>query len=73
MFNTYQELADRIDELLEERKHLLNKIKHLEDLYSKVPQKTINDMYFRKEIDKEERLFWVMLKLRKDDNNERFN
>lgn len=66
MFNTYQELVDRIDELLEERKHLNNKIKHLEELYGKVPERTIKDMYFKNKINNEERLFWYIINFRKE-------
>lgn len=70
MFNTYQELVDRIDELLKERDFLNNKVKHLERLYGKIPQSTIERLYFNKEITEEERLYWVMLRLRKEKDNE---
>ena len=68
MFNTYQELADRIDELLSEREKLQKRIKRLEGLYSKVPQRTINDMYHRGDISREERIYWAMLKLKEEKN-----
>jgi hypothetical protein len=70
MFNTYQELVDRIEELLKERERLTKKIKHLEDLYSRIPRKTIDHLHFYNIINDEEKLFWVMLKLRKEKDNE---
>ena len=73
MFNTYQELADRINELLKEREQLNKRIKRLEDLYSKVPQRTINDMYHRGDITREERIYWAITKLRREENERKTN
>lgn len=65
MFNTYQELVDRINELLKERKKLNNKIKRLEDLYSKIPVDYIITMYVRHQITEEEYKLWAILNYKK--------
>lgn len=65
MFNTYQELADRIEELLKERESLKRKIKHLEELYSKISVREVNSLYERQEITREERLYWSILQMKK--------
>ncbi len=65
MFNTYQELVDRINELLKERQKLNNKIKRLEDLYSKIPVDYIITMYVRHQITEEEYKLWAILNYKK--------
>lgn len=73
MFNTYQELADRIEELLKERESLKRKIKHLEELYSKISVREVNNLYERQEITREERLYWSILQMKKKGERENEN
>lgn len=73
MFNTYQELADRIEELLKERESLKRKIKHLEELYSKISVREVNSLYERQEITREERLYWSILQMKKKGERENEN
>lgn len=62
MFNTYQELVDRIEELLQEREILKYKIERLEYVYSIIPLSTIRRLYSCNEINREEFLLWLKVK-----------
>ena len=69
MFNTYQELVDRINYLIEERTKMQKKVARMEEIYSKIPGKVINQMYEQNKITKQERIFWEILKMRKVKKN----
>ena len=66
MFNTYQELVDRIEELLKQREQLKQQMKKYEYLFSLIPRKVINTMYDNKLITTQERIFWEILQMRKE-------
>jgi len=71
MFNTYQELVDRIEELLAERKKDKRKIDKLEDMYSRIPKYMIQTMFANGIITEHERNFWEILQYKRkgsDDN-----
>ena len=65
MFNMYQELVDRIEELLKEREVLKRKIKRIENIYAKIPPFILNDLYKLKYITKEEKIYWSILQSKK--------
>lgn len=65
MFNTYQELVDRIDELLKQREKKENTLNRFKTIYGEIPKHTIQYMYENNLITKEERIFWEILQRRK--------
>lgn len=65
MFNTYQELVDRIEELLQDKKKLQKRITELEELYNKIPDYVIRNLYDRGILTLEEKMFWNMLEYKK--------
>lgn len=71
MFNTYQELVDRIEELLKERKQQEKLIKKLKNMYLKIPLQYINELTMRQILTETERAYWIKLKLaqRKEQQN----
>jgi len=75
MFNTYQELVDRIEELLVERKKLNKRIRRIEKIYGKIPPFMIEHLYRGGYISKEEKIYWSIIqnKNRKEKLNERWN
>ena len=73
MFNTYQELADRINELLKEREKLNNKIKRIEDIYGKIPFYVIENLYRKGVLSEEEQMYWNILQYRKQKEKQNGN
>lgn len=65
MFNTYQELVDRIDELLKEREKQQKKHQRMIDIFTSIPRTTIDRMYEKGDITQEERIYWEILKQRR--------
>lgn len=66
MFNMYQELVDRIDELLKQRKKKENTLNRFKTIYGEIPKDTIQYMYDCKLITEEEKIFWEILQMRKE-------
>lgn len=60
MFNMYQELVDRINELLKENEKLRY-------LYGKIPFATINTLYKNEMITEDDLSFWYELRRSKRD------
>lgn len=65
MFNTYQELVDRIEELIQDKKKLQKRITELEELYNKIPDYVIRNLYDRGILTLQEKMFWNMLEYKK--------
>lgn len=61
MFNMYQELADRIEELLKENKKLKNIILSLQLLYLRIPRGVIEDLVEKKILTEKEKEYWEKL------------
>jgi len=75
MFNTYQELVDRINELLKERERQEKLIKKLKNLYLKIPIHVINQLTKEYILTGQERDYWIKLRLarNKEERNEKSN
>ena len=65
MFNTYQELVDRINKLLEDREKERKKHQRFVDIFASIPQPTIDRMYEKGDITMDERIYWEILKQRR--------
>jgi len=68
MFNTYQELVDRIDKLLEDREKQRKKYERFTQIFASIPQPTIDRMYEKGDITMDERIYWEILKQRRKKN-----
>ena len=65
MFNMYQELVDRIEELLRERKKQEKLIKMLKRLYLKIPYETIVQLEYDNILTRKEKDYWLKLDCRR--------
>ena len=61
MFNTYQELVDRINELLKIKKKQEKVIKALKNMYLKIPYEIIVQLEHDKIITNKDKEFWLRL------------
>lgn len=65
MFNTYQELVDRINALLKEREKQKRKYQRMIDIFTSTPARAIDYMYRNGDITQEERIYWEILHQRR--------
>lgn len=61
MFNMYQELVDRINELLKIKKRQDKLIERLKLLYIKIPYETIVELEHDKILTQKEKEYWLQL------------
>lgn len=61
MFNMYQELVDRIDELLKERKEQQKLIEKLKRIYLRIPFDIIEELTAKEILTKKEKDYWIKL------------
>lgn len=61
MFNTYQELVDKINELLKQRRRQAKVIRMLKGLYLKIPYETIVQLTHDEILTEKEKEYWLRL------------
>lgn len=72
MFNMYQELVDRINELLKENRQQKKLIEKLKRIYLKIPYNFINDLVREDVLTYAELNYWLRLRRsRRDKENDK--